>query len=174
MNDERKLALTSKENGKIYIGLGSLGNNWYMIDTNQSEKKWTKIAQWPTVPREQATATIIDGKIYVFGGIGKDKSGVGRRLATGEHKIEKRKPSSEFSRRNNYWYIAPQKGEHPAVFPEQLANDHIISWSNENDIVLDPFMGSGTTAKMALLANRNFIGFEIDEEYTIIKEDYND
>ena len=64
------------ENGKIYIGLGSLGNNWYMIDTNQSEKKWTKIAQWPTVPREQATATIIDGKIYVFGGIGKDKSGV--------------------------------------------------------------------------------------------------
>lgn len=64
------------DNGKIYIGLGSLGNNWYMIDTNQSEKKWTKIAQWPTVPREQATATIIDGKIYVFGGIGKDKSGV--------------------------------------------------------------------------------------------------
>ncbi|MGT8873009.1 hypothetical protein ACVV4A_22935 [Escherichia coli] len=34
------------------------------------------MAQWPTVPREQATATIIDGKIYVFGGIGKDKSGV--------------------------------------------------------------------------------------------------
>lgn len=54
---------------------------------------------------------------------------------------------------------------HPAIFPEQLAQDHIISWSNEGDLVLDPFMGSGTTAKMALLNNRNFIGFEIDKHY---------
>ena len=57
------------------------------------------------------------------------------------------------------------KNSHPAVFPEQLAHDHIISWSNEGDIVLDPFMGSGTTAKMALLNNRHFIGFEISKEY---------
>lgn len=54
---------------------------------------------------------------------------------------------------------------HPAIFPEQLANDHIISWSNEGDVVLDPFMGSGTTAKMALKNKRNYIGFEISEEY---------
>ena len=54
---------------------------------------------------------------------------------------------------------------HPAVFPEQLANDHIISWSNENDIVFDPFMGSGTTAKMAQLNNRKWIGCEISQEY---------
>ena len=54
---------------------------------------------------------------------------------------------------------------HPAPFPEDLANDHIISWSNEGDVVLDPFMGSGTTGKMALLNNRNFIGIELDEEY---------
>jgi len=96
---------------------------------------------------------------------GKDKSGVGRRLVTGEHKIEKRKPSAEFSRRNNYWYIAPQKGEHPAVFPEALANDHILSWSNENDLIYDPFMGSGTTAKMSILNNRNWIGSELSSEY---------
>lgn len=57
---------------------------------------------------------------------------------------------------------------HPARFPEALARDHIISWSNEGDIVLDPFMGSGTTAKMALLNNRNFIGFEISREYVEI------
>ena len=44
-------------------------------------------------------------------------------------------------------------------------NDHIISWSNEEDIILDPFMGSGTTAKMALLNNRRYIGFEISKEY---------
>ena len=101
---------------------------------------------------------------------GQDKSGVGRRKATGEHKIEQRKPSKEFSRRNNWWYIPPQKGVgHPAVFPEQLANDHIITWSNEGDIVLDPFSGSGTTHKMALLNNRRFIGFEISQEYIDIE-----
>ena len=60
--------------------------------------------------------------------------------------------------------------KHPAIFPEKLAEDHIISWSNEGDIVLDPFLGSGTTAKMALLHNRNFIGFEISEEYCEIAE----
>lgn len=54
---------------------------------------------------------------------------------------------------------------HPAVFPEQLANDHIISWSNEGDIILDPFMGSGTTGKMAVLNNRKFIGIELDDIY---------
>ena len=102
---------------------------------------------------------------------GKDKSGVGRRLVTGEHKIEKRKPSAEFSRRNNYWYIAPQKGEHPAVFPEALANDHILSWSNENDIIYDPFAGSGTTGKMAILNKRKCIMSEISTEYCdIIKK----
>tara|TARA_B110001450_G_scaffold214861_1_gene207814 strand:- start:335 stop:1135 length:801 start_codon:yes stop_codon:yes gene_type:complete len=55
--------------------------------------------------------------------------------------------------------------QHSAIFPEQLANDHIISWSNENDLVYDPFMGSGTTAKMAKLNNRNYIGSEISKEY---------
>ena len=55
--------------------------------------------------------------------------------------------------------------EHPAVFPEKLASDHIISWSNEKDIVYDPFMGSGTTAKMAILNNRQYIGSEISKEY---------
>lgn len=75
----------------------------------------------------------------------------------------------EYSRRPNIWKIPIGKNKetkrHPAPFPEQLANDHIISWSNEGDIVLDCFMGSGTTAKMALLNNRKFIGFEISSEY---------
>ena len=54
---------------------------------------------------------------------------------------------------------------HPAIFPEQLANDHIISWSNENDLIYDPFMGSGTTAKMAKINNRNYIGSEMSSKY---------
>lgn len=63
-----------------------------------------------------------------------------------------------------------ETGTHPAPFPEKLAEDHIISWSNRGDIVLDPFMGSGTTAKMALKNERNFIGFELSQEYCDIAE----
>ncbi len=55
--------------------------------------------------------------------------------------------------------------KHPAIFPEQLAQDHILSWSNEGDTVLDCFMGSGTTGKMAVLNNRHFIGIEKEENY---------
>ena len=61
--------------------------------------------------------------------------------------------------------------KHPAIFPEQLAHDHITSWSNEGDIVMDIFSGSGTTHKMASLNNRNFIGFEISQEYIDIEEE---
>ncbi|MDR2684609.1 MAG: site-specific DNA-methyltransferase [Prevotellaceae bacterium] len=56
--------------------------------------------------------------------------------------------------------------QHTAIFPEKLAQDHILSWTNEYDLVFDPFMGSGTTAKMARLNNRNFLGMEISPEYT--------
>jgi len=55
--------------------------------------------------------------------------------------------------------------DHPAPFPESLARDHILSWSNEGDIVLDPFSGSGTTAKMAKHNGRRYIGIEINQEY---------
>ncbi len=63
-----------------------------------------------------------------------------------------------------------KEAEHPALFPEQLANDHILSWSNENDLIYDPFMGSGTTAKMAMINKRNYIGSEISKEYCEIAE----
>jgi DNA modification methylase len=54
---------------------------------------------------------------------------------------------------------------HPAHFPEKLAEDHILSWSNEGDTILDPMAGSGTTLKMAKKNNRNYIGIEISPEY---------
>ena len=76
---------------------------------------------------------------------------------------------SEFGTRHNVWSIDTARGKkghsHPATFPDSLANDHIISWSNEGDTVFDPFMGSGTTGKMAMLSNRDFIGIEKVEEY---------
>jgi site-specific DNA-methyltransferase (adenine-specific) len=81
-------------------------------------------------------------------------------------------PVPEFSPRNNIWkYTTSFNGvKHPAPFPEKLAHDHIVSWSNEGDTVLDPFMGSGTTGKMAKQLNRNFIGIELDPEYFKIAE----
>ena len=58
--------------------------------------------------------------------------------------------------------------QHPAVFPEKLAEDHILSWSNEGDLVFDPMCGSGTTCKMAVKNNRNYLGCDISEEYVSI------
>ena len=84
------------------------------------------------------------------------------------------KPVPDFSPRNNIWKYNIGKGfnstdkeshDHPAIFPEKLAEDHILSWSNEGDVVLDPFCGSGTTCKMTKKNNRIYVGIEISEEY---------
>ena len=70
--------------------------------------------------------------------------------------------------KSNVWDVTPGVGTvkgHPAQFPLSLAEDHLISWSNEDDVILDPFMGSGTTAIACLNTNRQYIGFELDETY---------
>ena len=105
------------------------------------------------------------GKV-LSGTKGRDKEGRKRKI----------KPIviGDFQARYNIWEYATGKSSttddvaflHPAVFPEQLAADHIISWSNENDTVLDLFGGSGTVTKMAELNNRNSIYIDISEEYT--------
>jgi site-specific DNA-methyltransferase (adenine-specific) len=76
----------------------------------------------------------------------------------------------EYGQRLNVWDLPAvasnkERTGHPAQFPEQLAHDHIISWSNPGDVVLDPFMGSGTTAVACIRTGRNYIGFEISPEY---------
>lgn len=81
------------------------------------------------------------------------------------------KPCKDTKPLSNMWEYAVGSekfnvgGKHPAIFPEQLASDHIVSWSNEGDLVYDCFMGSGTTAKMSILNNRNWIGSEVSEVY---------
>ena len=88
-----------------------------------------------------------------------DKSPEGTRDVTTITKVYKVK--------GNVWRysVGQNSTKHPAPFPEKLAYDHIISWSNENDLVFDPFIGSGTTAKMCEKSNRKWVGCEISEEY---------
>lgn len=76
----------------------------------------------------------------------------------------------QFGQRYNVWHISACNSKkerlgHPAPFPEALAHDHIISWSNEGDLVLDCFMGSGTTCLAANNTGRRYIGFELDPVY---------
>lgn len=80
----------------------------------------------------------------------------------------------KFGMRHNVWLYTTGGGhmtkdkiayKHPAIFPEKLATDHILSWSNEGDLIYDPFMGSGTVAKCAKLNKRNYIGSEVSKQY---------
>ena len=77
--------------------------------------------------------------------------------------------NNKYAQRFNVWRINTEVSNnnrfHPAQFPEQIASDHIISWSNEQDIVFDPFCGSGTTCKMAILNNRKYLGIDVSQEY---------
>ena len=90
------------------------------------------------------------------------------------------KERNQFRYRTNAWFYNVGSGQttkykdafkHPAIFPEQLALDHIQSWSNPGDTVLDPFLGSGTTGVAALQLGRQFRGIEISEEYLQIAEE---
>ena len=82
------------------------------------------------------------------------------------HPGGKRSVCSETRLKRNIWKLRSDQSEtHPAAFPEALARDHILSWSNEGDTVLDPFSGSGTTAKMARLMGRRAIGIEVNQQY---------
>lgn len=90
------------------------------------------------------------------------------------------KPIPDFSPRNNIWKYNTGKNystkdkvafEHPAIFPEALVQDHILTWTTPGEVVLDPFNGSGTTTKLALLNDRQYIGMEISSEYCDIAEE---
>lgn len=82
------------------------------------------------------------------------------------------KPIEKYGQRFNIWEMSTELSNsnrfHPAQFPEKLAEDHILSWSNEWDTILDPFMWSWTTAKMAKINNRNYIWLELSQEYVDI------
>jgi site-specific DNA-methyltransferase (adenine-specific) len=114
--------------------------------------KWAGTTPFGTPSKRKKDGTLVKGKSYTVG---------------------------EYGQRDNVWVIPNGKGystkdkeafEHPAIFPESLAEDHILSWSNVGDVVLDPMCGSGTTLKMAKLNSRKFIGIDINKEYVEISE----
>jgi site-specific DNA-methyltransferase (adenine-specific) len=100
----------------------------------------------------------------------RDRAGKTKAVSGGNAKI-----IADFGQRFNVWEIPPHRqqgeGRHPAPFPESIARDHILSWSNPGDTVLDPFLGSGTTGAVALAHERKFIGMEISHEYFAIAKE---
>jgi DNA modification methylase len=100
------------------------------------------------------------------------------RQKDGSMKENSKKVIEEYGQRYNVWtYKTSKNGQedeiaykHPAIFPIDLVKDHILSWTNEGDVVYDCFMGSGTTAKGAIALNRNWVGSELNDEYIEIIE----
>lgn len=119
----------------------------------------------------------IKDRLNLWGSWGKNT----RRQKDGSLKdLGERKEKTKFGMRFNIWKYSVGAGNstrdkiafrHPAIFPEMLAQDHILSWSNVGDLIYDPMCGSGTTAKMALINGRNFICSEISREYCEIAEE---
>ena len=97
----------------------------------------------------------------------KDTGGCHRNAQGRRTKVDGFFARQYFRRRTNIWrmHIGKNTTIHPAIFPLQLAKDHIMTWSNEGDTVLDPFMGSGTAGVAAVVLNREFVGIEIAAEY---------
>jgi len=142
-------------------GSGCLGSNYYYGQNFEFVFLFVKGKPYHGELIKDRENKVKSGVVKVNGGL--DKNGKGKT------RMVSRKP---YGKRNNIWRFDTQKGsDHPAPFPEILANDHIISWSNEGDTVFDPFMGSGTTGKMAKLNNRDFIGIEKVEEYFKIAQE---
>jgi DNA modification methylase len=97
----------------------------------------------------------------------RSKDGHRKKVRT-PHKI------SQYGERHNIWFydvgfmhstLDREAFDHPAIFPEKLAEDHILSWSNPGDVILDPMCGSGTTCKMAAKHGRQYVGIDIAEKY---------
>ena len=89
----------------------------------------------------------------------------------GTKKLRHQGDIKQYKIKSNVWkYQTGKDGLHPATFPEQLAADHIYTWSNENDLIYDCFGGSGTVAKIAHLQKRNWILSEISSKYCDISQ----
>jgi site-specific DNA-methyltransferase (adenine-specific) len=165
-------ALFFKEIGfNIHDTMIYMKNNF----SNPSSNRYHQIFEYMFVfsKGKPKTFNSIKDRKNVYGGQvgswGKNTS----RQVDGSMIERKKKIIDEYGQRYNVWTYKTSKNgqedeiayQHPAIFPIQLVKDHILSWSNPEELIYDPFMGSGTTAKASILTGRKFIGSEISKEY---------
>lgn len=144
---------------------------WQKIAAFQSKNRYIPDFEYMFVLAKGTlrTANIIQDRQNKWAGTGvhgteRQQSGICRSRT----ELQKSKVVKEYGVRFNIWDMPPKHSNttgHPAPFPIPLVRDHIISWSNEGDTILDPFMGSGTTGVACIETNRNFIGIEINPKY---------
>lgn len=145
---------------------------WEKVSTYQHKNRYIPCFEYMFVFSKDVppkTANLIRDRKNKYGGTqvhGTQRMQGGAIRPRSEKQISKK--VKEFGARYNIWNMPGDKANktgHPAVFPEQLATDHILTWSNPGDIVLDPFLGSGTTALAARNTGRRFLGFEVNPVY---------
>ena len=153
-------------------GTGAIGNNRAYLGIYEFMFVFSK-------KRPKTVNLIYDRPNKEWNKTGKYATRPCRRSADGTPSDRVRTPSKPFGRRFNIWRYSgaevrweKTRGgfDHPAMFPLSLAQDHIISWSNEGDTVLDPFMGSGTTAQVAIANNKQYLGCELNTEYKYLQD----
>ncbi len=147
--------------------------------SNPSKNRYHQIFEYMFVFAKGTPKTfnpLVDRKnVYVGGStLGENTT----RKTDGSFAINRKRTIGEFGMRYNIWKgnTAGQENmckhlSHPAQFPLWLARDHVLSWTNKNDIVLDPFFGGGTTGCACKELHRHFIGIEIDETYCQMSKD---
>jgi site-specific DNA-methyltransferase (adenine-specific) len=165
-------ALYFKEIGfNIHDTMIYMKNNF----SNPSSNRYHQIFEYMFVLSKGKPKTFnsIKDRKNVYGGQvgswGKNTS----RQVDGTMVERKRKIIEEYGQRYNVWTFKTSKNgqedeiayQHPAIFPTQLVKDHIMSWTNPGDLIFDPFMGSGTTARAAIQTERSYLGSEISKEY---------
>jgi site-specific DNA-methyltransferase (adenine-specific) len=165
-------ALFFKEIGfNIHDTMIYMKNNF----SNPSSNRYHQIFEYMFVLSKGKPKTFnsIKDRKNVYGGqIGSWGKNTSRQV-DGNMVERKKKIIEEYGQRYNVWTYKTSKNgqedeiayQHPAIFPIQLVKDHIISWTNPGDLVFDPFMGSGTTAKAAVETDRSYLGSEISKEY---------
>lgn len=105
------------------------------------------------------------GKYEKYSATRRQSRGINHSMRLYDETIIKLTKESKIAPNIFQYTIGKEKTGHPAVFPEKLAEDQIITWSNKDDIIFDPFMGSGTTGKMAIKNMRKFKGIDVSQDY---------
>jgi site-specific DNA-methyltransferase (adenine-specific) len=160
---------------------------WYRVDQYPKDNRYNQSFQYMFILTKNKINTFnkfvkmekSDNSLWDAKKTQRNKNGERKNLSNESISRILKSNSKKFKHSDNIWnipvgYMISNNEKisynHPALFPDKLAYYHIMSWSNKNDLVYDPFMGSGTTAKMSIATKRNYIGSEISEEYCKIIE----